>query len=161
MSAYKLTYEETDEDEFTWLAIHSSLINFRMAYFLNQSLKTHLKIVKEDIKVVNKNASYGFTHFEFFDKKLERYWKLVENKAISNENIFQTNGLFDSESIATTLYFLPEFKKVDYILKIDTVCEQSEIEFLLQKIASIPQVASTYLLPETIQKSKNNLLYKV
>lgn len=161
MSAYKLNFDEIEEDEVTLLAIHSPLANFRLAYFLNQSLKTHFKLVKNEIEVIKNKAVFGFTQFEFFDKKHEKYWQLIDNKSISTGESNQNVDSLKFENITSTLYLIPDYKKVDFILKIDTACEKNEINNILKNISSIPQVTLTYLLPETIQKTKNNLLYKV
>lgn len=161
MCAIKLTYDDF-EDEITWLAIHSSLLNFRMAYFLNKYLKTNFRFVKEAIKSESENSSFEFMQYEFYEKKLDRYWKLVENKAFSTQNnSHNTEGMFDLESISVAHYIIPDNKKLDYILKIENIMTDHEVQSVIQKINNIPQVSMVYQMPTKIQKSKKNLLYKV
>lgn len=162
MSAFKLTFEDFEEDEISWLAIHASLLNYRMAYFLNKNLKTHFKIVRESIREEKENNTFEFIHFEFYEKKFDRFWKLAENRSFSSHNKPQTNnGLFNSEPISTTRYIIPNNKNADYILKIENPCSEIEIQTLIQKINDIPQVSLVYEIPLKTQKLKNNLLYKV
>ena len=148
MNAFKLTFDDFEEDEISWLAIHTSLLNFRMAYFLNKNLKTHFRIVREAIKEKNDDITFEFAHFEFYEKKFDRIWKLAENKSFSSYNNPQTNnGLFNSEPISTTRYIIPNNKNADYILKIENPCSESEIQTLIQKINDIPQVSLVYEIP--------------
>jgi len=162
MNVFKLTYDDFEEDEISWLAIHTSLLSFRIAYFLNKNLKTHFRIVRETIKEEIENIPFEFTHFDFYEKKFDRYWKLAENKSFSSHsNHHANNSLFNSEPILTTRYIIPDIKNADYILKIENPCSKSEIQTLIQKINDIPQVSLVYQIPIKTQKSKNNLLYKV
>ena len=161
MCAIKLAYDDF-EDEDTWLVIHSSLLNFRMAFLLNKYLKTRFRFVKEVIRNESENSSFEFMQYEFYDKKLDSYWKLVENKSFSTQNNFHnTLGMFDLESISIAQYMIPDHKKVDYILKIENVMTDQEVQSLIQKINNIPQVTLVYQMPIKFQKSKKNLLYKV
>ena len=159
MSVHKLFYEEVEEEEITIFAIHSSLLNFRMAYFINKNLNTRLKIVKKEIQVKNKEIEYGFTNYEFHEIKLDRYWKLVENKTTSIHTKQVTSGLFEFENYSSHHYLIPEFKKIDFLLKIENSFDSKEAQSYLKKISSIPQVETAYLLPKTTIKSKNNLLF--
>jgi hypothetical protein len=161
MSAYKLIYEDLEEDDVKWLAIHSTLLNFRMAYFLNQNLQTQFKLIKKEEKLIRKDANHTFTHFEFYDKKLDKFWKLIQNKLVVDDDSIEKMGMFGLESISSTFYVIPEFKKVDFILKIENLNNSNEVTALIQKISNIPYINSVYLLPQKIINTKNNLLYKV
>lgn len=159
MSVHKLAFDEIEEEEITIFAIHSSLLNFRMAYLINKYLNTRLKIVKKEIQVKNREIEYGFTNYEFHEVKLDQYWKLIENKTTTSHTNQVNLGLFEFETYTSQHYLVPEFKKIDFLLKIENSFDAEEIQSYLRKIISIPQVETAYLLPKKTIKSKNNLLF--
>ena len=52
---------------------------------------------------------------------------------------------------------VPEYKEVDYFLKIEDDTEGEE-QSIINKIAFIPQVITTYMVDINQLKSKNNLI---
>lgn len=56
-STLKLTMEELYEDEYQLIAIHTSLEDYRLAYFLNQSLSIQLKKCEDDLHVKSKRVN--------------------------------------------------------------------------------------------------------
>jgi hypothetical protein len=85
----------------------------------------------------------------------------VQNKS-EIANITQASGdLFaglDNE-IATTVYLLPEFKKVDYLLKIGNLDDDLDVEAIVRKISDIEWVSLAYCIDKDKLKSKHNLIF--
>ena len=87
---------------------------------------------------------------------------LVSNKykaAITKTN--NSDGLFgdtmNRETVIT--YLIPELKKVDYFLKIQSDFDNLETKMLVNQINQIKQIISAYqIVPETL-KSKDNLIF--
>jgi hypothetical protein len=76
-------------------------------------------------------------------------------------NIQSSGGLFDNDATdkIITTYLIPEYKKVDFFLKIQSEMETIPLRKILSGINEIKQVISVYELePENI-KSKNNLIF--
>ena len=68
-------------------------------------------------------------------------------------------GLFGTMSTPTANanYLMPEFKKVDYLLKIETAIGEAQAKALVQQIKSIKEVVSTYSIPLSKIKNINHL----
>lgn len=162
MGIHKLHLDEFDEVDYELIAIHTSLEDFRLAYFINQQLPILLSRSNDEIGITTKDGEAAFTKFSYDDVAKDILWSLVQNK---NEIITykknNTQDLFLDENveIATKVYLLPELKKVDYFLKIENNCNTFEIEEILQKLNKIEWITTVYeVIPDNI-KSKNNLIF--
>lgn len=160
MAIHKLYIDEFDEVDYELIAIHTSLEDYRLAYFLNQKLPILLSKSKSEIQI---NIKEGVTHFSRFiydnyDK--DCCWNLIQNKnevsqlkTDNNQNLFANS----SYEIATKAYLLPEFKKVDYFLKVEN--SDTEMEEIISKINTIDRISTVYTVDSSQIKSKNNLIF--
>jgi len=62
-------------------------------------------------------------------------------------------------SFTTKDYLLPEYKKVDYFLKIDAPKESIITSEIATKIKSINKINTVYFIDLENIKSKNNLIF--
>ena len=162
MAIHKLELGEFDEIDYHLIAIHTSLEDYRLAYFINQKLLVNLGKSKNEIQINIKEGETKFSRFYYYDAVTGVSWNLVQNK---NEVIQQKSdnaqNLFSNLNleISTKVYLLPEFKKVDFFLKIENpenTMNMAKIYALLNKIKSV----STFYAVETKTiKSKNNLIF--
>lgn len=160
MAIHKLHFDEFDEVDYDLIAIHTSLEDFRLAYFMNQNLPILLHKSKDEIEISIKEGTTHFSRFFFEDQKNEISWNLIQNK---NEVTLQTKenqqNLFANTQleISTKVYLLPEFKKVDYFLKIENASET--IESIANSINTIDRISAVYAVDSRKVKSKNNLIF--
>jgi hypothetical protein len=72
-----------------------------------------------------------------------------------------SGSLFETEPTEemVTKFLVPEFKKVDFFLKIETDQDIVPIRKYVSKIAEIKQVISAYEVSLDKLKSKNHLIY--
>ena len=161
MAVYKLHLEEFDEIDYQLIAIHTSLEDYRLAYYINQNLPITLKKNNCNIQISNKEGETQFTRFVFEDSK-DIAWNLIQNKNdvfVPSQNSNQ--GLFaeSNNNFSTKIYLIPEFKKVDFFLKI----ENGEVTIDMSKIANcikkIDRVSTVYAIEVEKIKSKNNLIF--
>lgn len=161
MAIHKLQIEVDDEVDFELIAIHSTLEDYRLAYFINQKLDVLLSKNKEEIVISIKEGKTHFSRFSFENSDTEMYWDLIQNK---NEVVilkkYADKNLFENtiHELATNVYLLPEFRKVDFILKI----QNSEIKTneIINAINMIDRVMTVYPLDVETIKSKNNLIFQ-
>ena len=162
MAVHKLDFDDFDEIDYHLIAIHTSLEDYRLAYFINQKLTINLGINKDQIQINIKEGETKFSRFYYYDVKKVISWNLIQNK---NEVIQQKNeirqNLFSNINleVSTKVYLLPEFKKVDYFLKIENVDEEingAKIQLLLNTIENI---TTAYTVETNKIKSKNNLIF--
>ncbi|MDI6048543.1 MAG: IPExxxVDY family protein [Flavobacterium sp.] len=162
MAIHKLDLGEFDEIDYYLIAIHTSLEDYRLAYFINQKLPINLSKSKNEIQINIKEGETNFSRFYYNDAEKEISWNLIQNK---NEVIQykkgSTQNLFSNVTmeVSTKVFLLPEFKKVDYFLKIENnedTMNVSKIQILLN---TIDNVSTVYTVDTNRIKSKNNLIF--
>jgi hypothetical protein len=162
MAVHKLHIDEFDEIDYQLIAIHTSLEDYRLAYYINQHLPITLKKSNCNIQISNKNGETQFTRFIFEDEKDGISWDLIQNKneiLLSPQRVNQ--GLFaeSNSKFSTKVYLIPEFKKVDYFLKIDNSAEIIDAAKIAAQINKIERISTVYAVDVENIKSKNNLIF--
>ena len=162
MGIHKLSLDEFDEVDYELFAIHTSLEDFRLAFFINQQLPILLSRSKEEIGIKTREGEAMFAKFSFNDDSKDICWSLIQNKnEITIHKTSRGNNLFLDKDveISTKVYLLPELKKVDYFLKIENNYNTFDKESILNKLNKIDRISTVYeVVPDTI-KSKNNLIF--
>ena len=162
MAVHKLNFEDFDEINYRLLAIHTSLDDYRLAYFINQKLPINLSTNKNGIQLNIKEGETKFSRFYYYDKEREISWDLVQNKneVIQNkkdnsQNLFSNLNM----EVSTKVFLLPEFKKVDYFLKIEKTEETMDIKEIQLLLNTIENISTAYSVDTHKIKSKNNLIF--
>jgi hypothetical protein len=162
MALIKLHLDEFEEVDYVLIAIHSTLEDYRMAFFINQKLPIMLSKCKEEIIVKAKNEDVLFSKFVFDDSSNDLLWTLIQNKneIITKEKIKNQTLFLNSEvEIETKVYLLPELKKVDYFLKIENNQTDAALEETISKLLDIKRISTAYKVEVNNIKSKNNLIF--
>ncbi len=162
MAIHKLQIDDFDEIEYNLIAIHTSLEDFRLAYFINKMLPINLSKSKNEVQINIKEGETHFSKFSFDDQENDIYWNLIQNKnEVTREKKDNNLNLFANTTlnIATKVYLLPEFKKVDYFLKIDNAEENIDLEKITSLLNTIERISTVYLIDINIIKNKNNLIF--
>lgn len=162
MAMHKLVLDDVFEETlYTLIAIHTSIEDYRIAYLLNKHLGINLTRVKADLDVNSDEGKYSI--FEWKDNKQLTTWNLVSNICKKEEEVNYNNDaslLFSSQNHITKTYnLLPEFKDVNYFLKIDDEYALNKENYILNSIHNIPQVATTYSVETSQIKTKDNLIF--
>lgn len=162
MAVHKLHIDEFDEIDYQLIAIHTSLEDYRLAYYINQNLPINLRKSNCNIQISNKDGETQFTRFIFEDEKAGVSWDLIQNKneiLLSSERVNQ--GLFaeSSTKFSTKVYFIPEFRKVDYFLKIENAGDVIDVSEITSQINKIERISTVYSVEAEKIKSKNNLIF--
>ena len=162
MAIHKLDFGEFDEIDYSLIAIHTSLEDYRLAYFINQKLHVSLNKSIKEIQITDKEGEVYFSRFHYYQKKKDISWDLIQNineviqkKKEDNQDLF-TN--FDLE-VAKKVYMIPEFKKVNYFLKIENSEDNTNLIEIQSELNSIDQIATNYIVDINKIKSKNNLIF--
>ena len=162
MAVQKLDLGEFDEIDYYLVAIHTSLDDYRLAYFINQKLPINLSKSTNDVQINIKEGEINFSRFFYNDEESAFSWNLIQNKneviQYSKEN---TQNLFSNVTmeVATKAYLLPEFKKVDYFLKIENNEEDLDLLNVQLLLNTIDNVSTVYVVDTNQIKSKNNLIF--
>ena len=163
MAIHKLDFGEFNEIDYNLIAIHTTLEDYRLAYFINQKLDLNLKKSIKEIQIADKEGEVHFSRFHYYDKKKDISWDLIQNigEVIQQKNE-ENQSLFSNIDIevAKRVYMLPEFKKVNYFFKIENSEEDNDILLKIQyTLNSIDQIATNYTVDINKIKSKNNLIF--
>ncbi|MFV8371500.1 IPExxxVDY family protein [Flavobacterium sp. LB2P74] len=162
MAIHKLDLGEFDEIDYYLIAIHTSLEDYRLAYFINQKLPINLSKSKNEIQINIKEGETNFSRFYYNDPEKEVSWDLIQNK---NEVIQykkgSTQNLFSNVimEVSTKVFLLPEFRKVDYFLKIENNDDTMNVPKIQILLNTIDTVSTVYTVDTNQIKSKNNLIF--
>ncbi|WP_299533329.1 IPExxxVDY family protein [Ulvibacterium sp.] len=153
IAVHRIT-EDLCEDSYGLIALHSSLEDYALVYALNFHLKSNLRRTSRDLETME---CISFPVFEWKDKVNDGYWNLINNSSLKEESMTRDN-LFEDETSVVAYHFLPEFKEVDYFLKI----EQENIDLetdVIRILNTIPQIMAAYTIETDKLKSKKNLIF--
>lgn len=162
MAILKLDLGEFDEIDYYLIAIHTSLEDYRLAYFINQKLPVNLAKSKDEVQINIKEGETKFARFYHYDSENGISWNLIQNK---NEVIQQKEqavlNLFSNTAleISTRVYLLPEFKKADYFLKIENAEDMLDVSQIKATLSIIDSISAVYIVDTNQIKSKNNLIF--
>ena len=150
---YKISEDSYDE-QFTLIALHSSREDHSLVYALNSCLKIKLKRAVKDLEI-SPNGAFPF--FDWRDEINDRYYTLISNNSVVTEEL-NVGNLFQDLPSFTAYSLIPEYKDVDYFLKVEHDEWDVEKE-ILKSILTIPKVITAYSVDANKLKSRNNLIY--
>jgi hypothetical protein len=150
---YKVNDDFYDES-FILIALHTTLEDYALVYGLNQSMKSRFQRAKKNFNLAENKS---FPIFEWDDIFHDRYWVLVANHS-SEQELLANNDLFQNETTYTKPRLIPEYKDVDYLLKIETE-KDMETDVFIKNILMLPRVMAAYEISTDKLKSKNNLIF--
>ena len=154
----KLNLHDSLNEEFNLLAIHTDLADYRLAYFLNKKLEINLSRKTFDLNFVNSKVS--FSVFEYIDNDNLLKWNLISN--ICNHNFTQKSDNTDlfnnSNEIVRKFNLLGEYDNVNFLLKVEKNKKLIDLEDILKKIKSIPQIITLYNINKDL-KNKEHLIF--
>ncbi len=149
-----------EEIDFTLIGIHCSLEDYRLAYLLNAHLNINLRRKSSDLDYNNGQILYSI--FEWEDEKRLTTWNLVSNSCkLETFESYKADSLFpDKETMSRTHYLVPEYKTVNYLLKVDSEhVAFNKVKSVLLKIQKINQIITAYSINVPQLKSKDNLIF--
>lgn len=160
MAVHKLILDDVFEDiSCTLIALHCTIEDYRLAYLLNKNLNINLVRRGEDLDF-NKGMS-KYSIYEWEDKKQLVTWNLVSNICKTEtvvEMDYQT--LFNTQQkIIKTYHLIPEYRKVNYFLKIDSEFNGNKEKYFINNLLKISHIAMAYAIDVNRLKSKENLIF--
>ncbi|MCB0399279.1 MAG: IPExxxVDY family protein [Winogradskyella sp.] len=158
MALHKLVVDDFYDDTYKLIAIHCGLEDYRLAYLLNQALELRLQRKTEDIHMGYLKSSYSI--FEWDNASQYVMWNLVSNVCKKEEDSLYSTGLFQTnEKVIKRFNLVPEYKKVDYFIKISDEIQNVNEKLILKKLQNIPQIITSYSVNPSELKSKDHLIF--
>lgn len=156
-----LEMEELEED-YSLVAIHCSVASYKMAFLLNKQLNTRLTRRPLDLEFSNDGLEVSFPLYQYDDEKSYTSFFLIGNTCRSQAaQIHSSGGLFNDEPNVSqvTTFLVPEYRKADYLLKIESDLELLPIEDMITQLNRVNDVVTAYQVQPDRIKSKNNLIF--
>ena len=159
MALHKLLVDDFDVDTYSLLAIHSTLEDYRVVYLLNRQLQINLQRKSQDLDFKYTASSYSI--YEWEDASQQTIWNFVSNVCKKEEEaVVSTGSLFETQNrFLRTHNLIPEYKKVNYFLKIDNGGDFINERSIIQQIQEISQIATVFSVDVSQLKSKDNLIF--
>ena len=157
MITHKILINDFISEDYELIALHSSLDDYKLAYLINNLLNIHLKKNNFNIEIEIEEGKSSFSNFIFEDKKNDVTWSLIANKTTIVTDKHKSSQLFDAVDI--TVFLLPEYRKADYLLKIENSDYDFNEDEIIGKILSMKTISTAYALDPNNLKSKNNLIF--
>ena len=161
MAIRKFIFPEQESVQYYIFAIHSVLIDYRLAFFLNKHLNLELKRTSKDLDISGQDGLYSVFEYEDQDNLLN--WNLISNCSNTNTNTNIKNKikeslLFKNTEIEQKKYkLMNELSQVDFFLKIEYHTSTINIKKIIKSINEIPNIMSVYNLNLKNIKNKETL----
>ena len=145
-----------EEEFFSLIAIHASIEDFQLAYFINKNCNTRFKRKHNLFSSHLKKEINALVWENSWDE--ETFWYLFSNKYESSKTMTTNNPglLFENEN-QMDLYIIPELKQVDYFIKIPN--NNNNNNFYTKKIKELPEIQTAYNIHEDSLNSSKNLIF--
>jgi hypothetical protein len=144
-----------DQDDTAVFALHSEWPDYQLLFFLNRELGLQMKRQEEDLEF---GQGYFFPWYAFDHQKHFSRYTFIQNKLKTSENRSSGLDLFSENRIEALYHVLPEYKQIDYLLKVEGESEE-QLTFILEKLKQLEQIVMVYALNSHQIKSKTNLIY--
>lgn len=138
---------EIPTEDFVLLGIKSNAEDFRLAYLINLQMSLRLER-QEDILLNDKKGQGHFGLYHYIDQKFALNWRLISNDSQFHTQTKRVNSfsLFDEveEPIDSSIKFVPELKRFDYLLHIDNTDEAFEVDDVIENLQKIHIITTIY-----------------
>lgn len=152
-----LTLEE--EESYHLVAVHCSREAYQVAFFLNKALGLTFKRDRKDLDFKHENHMAFYPIFHCSDEANYIDYYLVANKFDATSMQLRPSGTLFAEKEVVTTHLLPEFKRVDYFLKIEDEAAMIDPQEIVDGLNKIPQIITAYDVEVESIKSKENLIF--
>ena len=156
MQVHSLDIEDFYEDNYTLIAIHTALEDFKLAYLLNNNLDTLFSKAIYSLDFESKDSKSSFSVYNYINEEYDFEWYLISNSYTEERTNASDTIVLATE---TNTYLIPEKKKVDYFIKIVGEPTQETIYKTVDKIKQINQVVTSYTVEINSLKSKQFLIF--
>lgn len=157
MQVHSLVLDDFYQEEYSLIAIHTTLEDYRLAYLLNRELKINLKKDSFNLDFENERSNVSFSFFKYLNTTYDFDWSLVSNSAKDTEKKSPSDRLLLFTETKT--YLIPEKKNIDFFIKISGDVPFEFVSETVQKIKEVSQIITSYQIDTNTLKSKDFLIF--
>ncbi|GIJ97745.1 hypothetical protein CAPN001_23140 [Capnocytophaga stomatis] len=155
MIVHRLSRDFLDDD-FRLMAIHTTMKDYRLVYFLNKILKIRLSKESKKKTFVGVDGNADFSYYHWYDESSKINWNCIANRSVT-ETKMKVTSLFESTTFVN--YLIDNQRKIDFFLKINPEGRFDEKE-IIKKIAAIPDISAIYKIDTDTLSSKHKLIFQ-
>ncbi|NNC69891.1 MAG: IPExxxVDY family protein [Flavobacteriaceae bacterium] len=144
-----------NDHDYNLVGLHTSLEDYRLAFFLNSNLNIQLKRNADDLDFYDGHAQFALYTYDCSKDFIT--WSLIANKYNYVSKDLTSTNLF-SEQYQTSV-LIPEKKQVDYFLKIEADMHMPKLETILSTINNIKNILTSYSINPQTLKSRDFLIF--
>lgn len=162
MSVNRIVISDFDIEDFYLCALHANVPSYKMAFLLNKHVELQLHKSDEEILAYSrKGVEASYCKYVFEDTLQSITYTLINNTGMVTEIPEQNGGLFGQElPLPKSQKLIPEFKNVDFFLKIEADYNGFSTKSLVSKIMEIKPVITSYEVDIDKIKDKTNLIFE-
>lgn len=158
MKKRRFSLSDFDICDFKLIGIHSQQEPHKLAYLINSVLRTSFKRMKNDLDLTVSGKSISFPIFDYFNKEWDTKSYLICNKVNTEQEFVAVNNLFETEDLVTSEFLLEDYKRVDYLLKIDDELDIFNPELIIKKLIKMHQISMVYIIESHAIKHPEHLI---
>lgn len=152
-----------EEEDYVLIAIHCSSEAYKLAFYLNQGLGLKLAREEQDVDFNYKDEGIAYYPlFKFSDEPQSCLYYLFSNEycalAKDDKKNQSPTTLFQSQ-MEYCNYLVPEYKEVDFFLKIEDQHHLANTKAFKAKINKLKPVIKAYEVHQSTLKSNENLIF--
>jgi hypothetical protein len=151
----KLIIKDEFDENIKFIALNTILEDYKLVFLINKILPYQLSKSINPNFIKNKN-NIDFEFYKYENEEEELFFYLIPNiiKSI-NTNVNYNVNIFENQ-IDKKEYFIPELKKIDYLIKISDI--NINIQEFIKKLNQI-NTTSTAIVDLNKIKQKKHLIF--
>lgn len=158
MKKRRFNLSDFDICDFKLIGIHSHQEPHKLAYLINSALGTSFRRMENNLDFTVNRKLISFPIFDYFNKEWDTKSYLISNKVKVEQELKTVNNLFDTEELITSEFLLKDYKRVDYLLKIDDELNIFNPKLITNKLIKVHQISMAYTIESNAIKNPEHLI---
>lgn len=152
-----LLMNEFEISNFKLIGIHANLEAYKLAFLINKHLRINFERMNNDLDFKFGDIKANFPIFHYYDKTWDVKSYLISNifKYEISENV---SGLFSTYREEHIKYLIPEYPKVDFLMKINDDLDIFDIKITIDDLLNIKQISTVFPIEQNKLKHPENLI---
>ncbi|MFD0931984.1 IPExxxVDY family protein [Psychroflexus salinarum] len=158
MKKKKFSLSDFEICDFKLIGIHSQQEPHKLAYLINTALNANFKRMENDLDIKIKGRLIGFPVFDYYNMEWDTKSHLICNRVSIEQELVAAENLFGTEDFIKTEFLLKDYKRVDYLLKIEDELDIFNPQLVIQRLTKMHQISMVYTIDSDAIKHPENLI---
>jgi hypothetical protein len=158
MKRKRFSLSDFEVSDFKLIGIHSQQEPHKLAYLINSVLGTSFKRMEDNLELTVNGKFVSFPIFDYFNKEWDTKSYLISNKVSLEQESVVANNLFQTEDLVRSEFLLRDYKRVDYLLKIDDELGIFNPQLIIEKLIKTHQITMAYPIESSAIKHPEHLI---